>query len=62
MWGERGGAGRRWLTPVIPATRQAEIRGIEVRSQLGKIVHESLFPKNPALKGLVEWLKVKALV
>jgi hypothetical protein len=26
----------RWLTPVIPATREAEIRRMEVKASLGK--------------------------
>jgi hypothetical protein len=37
-----------WLTPVILATQEAEIRRIEIRSQLTQ-------------KGLAEWLKVEAL-
>jgi hypothetical protein len=35
------------LTPVIPATQEAEIRRIEVQSQRGQIVHETLSWKNP---------------
>jgi hypothetical protein len=31
-----------WLTPVIPATQEVEVRRIAVRNQLGKIVHETL--------------------
>jgi hypothetical protein len=31
-------AGDRWLTPVILATQEAEIRGLEVRSQPGQIL------------------------
>jgi hypothetical protein len=38
--------GCRWLTPVIPATQKAEIRRIEVQSQPGQIVHETLSEKN----------------
>jgi hypothetical protein len=50
-------AGRWWLTPVILATQEAEIRRIEIRSQPGQIVHETLSQKYPSLeKGLVEWL------
>jgi hypothetical protein len=51
-----------WLTPVIPAAQEAEIRRIAVLSQPRQIVLESLSQKNPSQKrGLVEWLKVKAL-
>jgi hypothetical protein len=39
-----------WLTPVIPATKEAEIRRIEVQSQLGQIVQETLCGKNPSQK------------
>jgi hypothetical protein len=38
-----------WLTAVILATQEAEIRKIAAQSQPRKIVHK---------KGLVEWLKV----
>jgi hypothetical protein len=31
-----------WLTPVILATQEAEIRRIKVQSQTGQIVHETL--------------------
>jgi hypothetical protein len=31
-----------WLTPVILATQEVEIRGITVRSQPTQIVHETL--------------------
>jgi hypothetical protein len=31
-----------WLTPVIPATQEAEIRRIVVQSQPRQIVHETL--------------------
>jgi hypothetical protein len=31
-----------WLIPVIPATQEAEIRRIEVQSQPGQIVQETL--------------------
>jgi hypothetical protein len=41
------GARNRWLTPVILATQEAEIRRIMVQSQLEQIVHETL-------SGLVE--------
>jgi hypothetical protein len=52
-------ARHRWLTPVILATHQAEIRRISVQSQLGQVVCETLSrKKNHHNKGLVEWLKV----
>jgi hypothetical protein len=42
---------RRWcLTPVIPATQEAEIRRIEVGSQPRQIVHETLSRKKPSQK------------
>jgi hypothetical protein len=47
-----------WLTPVILATQEAEIRRIEIQSQLGQTVHETLFQKAHHKKALVEWLKV----
>jgi hypothetical protein len=51
-------AGCLWLTP----TQEAEIRRIVVRSQHGQIVHETLSQKKTLhKKGLMEWLKVKAL-
>jgi hypothetical protein len=37
----------RWLTPVILATQEAEIRRITVRSHPGQIVHKTLSRKNP---------------
>jgi hypothetical protein len=49
-------AGCRWLTSVILATQETEIRRIEVRSQTRPYL-EKPFTKI----GLVEWLKVKAL-
>jgi hypothetical protein len=39
-----------WLTPVILATQEAEIRRIKVRSQPGQIVHKTLFGKIPSQK------------
>jgi hypothetical protein len=51
-----------WLTPIILATQEAEIRRITFRSQPGQIVCETLFRKTLSQRiGLVEWLKVKAL-
>jgi hypothetical protein len=38
-------AGCLWLTPVILASQEAEIRKIMVQSQLGQIVHENLSKK-----------------
>jgi hypothetical protein len=36
---------RQWFMPVIPATQEAEIRRMLVRSQPGKIVLETLSQK-----------------
>jgi hypothetical protein len=47
--------------PVILATQEAEIRRIAFQSQSGQIVHETLSQKTLHQKGLLEWLKVKAL-
>jgi hypothetical protein len=49
------------LTPVIPATQEAESRRIGVQSQPRQIVPETLSQKHLHKKGLVEWLQVKAL-
>jgi hypothetical protein len=38
-----------WFMPII-LTTQAEIRRIEVQSQLGQIVHETLTRKKPITK------------
>jgi hypothetical protein len=38
-------AGCRWLTPVIPATQEAEIRRIKVRSQPRQIVSQDPISK-----------------
>jgi hypothetical protein len=35
-------AGHQWLTPIILATQEAEIRMIILRSQPGQTVHETL--------------------
>jgi hypothetical protein len=43
--------------PVILAIHDAEIRKIEVQSQPGQIVHETLSSKYPTQKRLVEWFK-----
>jgi hypothetical protein len=43
-----------WLTPLA---QEVEIRRIEVKSQSGQIVRETLSRKNPSQKGLVEWLR-----
>jgi hypothetical protein len=49
-----------WLTPIILATQEAEIR-ISIWSQPRQIVRRPYF-KKPFIKiGLVKWLKVKAL-
>jgi hypothetical protein len=43
-------AGRQWLTSVIPATQEAEIRRIEAQNQPGQIVRETLSWKYPSQK------------
>jgi hypothetical protein len=51
-------AGHRWLSPVILAPQEAEIRRITVGSQPRQIVHETLSQKKPITKKkkrLVEW-------
>jgi hypothetical protein len=46
----QGYAGCQWLTPVIPATQEADIRRIIVQSQPGQIVHETLSQQIPSPK------------
>jgi hypothetical protein len=41
---------RQWLIPVILATQEAEIRRIEVQSQLRQLVLETLSQRNPLQK------------
>jgi hypothetical protein len=41
-------ARHQWLSPIILATLEAEIRRIMVRSQARQIVHETLSWKNPS--------------
>jgi hypothetical protein len=43
-------AGRRWFTPIILATQEAEIRRITVQSQPGQIVRETLSQNYPSQK------------
>jgi hypothetical protein len=50
--------GCRWLTPILLATQEAEIRKINVGSQPRQIVHENLSGKTLSGKSLVEWLKM----
>jgi hypothetical protein len=48
--------------PAILATQEAEIRRITVQSQPRQIVpQDPILKKKNHKKGLVEWLKVKAL-
>jgi hypothetical protein len=54
-------AGCWWLTPVILAAQEADIRRIEVRSQPGQVVLETLSQKPHHQEELAVWLKVKAL-
>jgi hypothetical protein len=51
-------AGHLWLTSIILATQEAEIRRVVVRSQPKQIVQETLSRKTLHKKGLVKWLKV----
>jgi hypothetical protein len=53
-----GTAGCRWLTPIILAAQEAEIRRLTVQSQLRQIARETLSQKTLHKKGLVERVKV----
>jgi hypothetical protein len=44
-------AGHQWLTSIILATQEAEIRRIVVQSQSGQTVHETLSQKHPSQVG-----------
>jgi hypothetical protein len=46
-----------WLTPLIPATQEAEIRNIVVPSQPKEFMRPHL-EKTLHKKGLMEWLKM----
>jgi hypothetical protein len=54
-------ARHQWLTTIILATQEAEIRRIEIQSQPEQIVHKTLSQKTLHKIGLADWLKVKAL-
>jgi hypothetical protein len=47
-----------WLTPVILATQETEIRRITARSQPAEIVLRTYLEKTLHKTGLVEWLKM----
>jgi hypothetical protein len=51
MWQKNKEIGCRWLTPIILATEEAEIRRIVDGSQPGQIVFETLSWKNITKKG-----------
>jgi hypothetical protein len=48
-----------WLTPVILATQEAEIRRIMVHSQTGQVVHETLSQKKKNKKQIHHFKKKK---
>jgi hypothetical protein len=49
------------LALVILATQETEIRRTAIQNQPRQIVRETLLEKTHQKKGLVKWLKVKAL-
>jgi hypothetical protein len=53
---ERPEAGCQWLTPVIQATQEAEIRRITVRSQPGQIARETLSWNSSSQKKRAGWV------
>jgi hypothetical protein len=58
MIGRKEGARCQWLTPVILATQEAEIRRIEVQSQSGEnSLRDPTLKKAHHKKGLAQWLK-----
>jgi hypothetical protein len=50
------------LIAVMLATKEAEIRRMEVRSQPGQVVLENLSRKYQHKRGLAEWLKCTTLL
>jgi hypothetical protein len=44
-----------WLTPIILAAQEAEIKKILIQSQPGQIVHETLSQKKPITKEKGRW-------
>jgi hypothetical protein len=59
-------AGHPWLTPVTPATQEAEVRRSRFEARPGKrfcetLSQKTLPPRQKKKIGLVLWLKVKAL-
>jgi hypothetical protein len=55
-------AGCWWLTSVILATQEAEIRRIMVRSQPGQIVHETLSQKKKRKKEMINKMFIRYLL